>query len=193
LYHFFIKRVIVAVLFLIPLISMSQTDVLLLKKNGRNIKTYATGQTIIVQTIYDQWLGGTITDLRNDSVFINGIPFHVHEIQSVRQEFTKWNYNADGTILIIAGAGLIALNVINGIYTGESAGSWVKTSAWITAGTFILGGILLKRARYKNYPLGKKYTLSYINMKVNSYHQPVDTNHNDPLEQTEPAKQSNAH
>ena len=187
------KRIIVAVLFLIPLISMSQTDVLLLKKNGRNIKTYATGQTIIVQTVYDQWLGGTITALRNDSVFINGIPFHVHEIESVRQEFTNWNYNADGTILIVAGAGLLALNVVNGLYTGESAGSWVKTSAWITAGAFILGGILLKRARYKNYLLGKKYTLHYINMKVDSYHQPVETQPKDPLETTEPAKQPDAH
>ena len=37
------KKIIAALFFLIPLISFSQTDVLILQKNGRNIKTYAPG------------------------------------------------------------------------------------------------------------------------------------------------------
>lgn len=160
------KKIIIAIFFLIPLVTRSQTDVLILQKNGKNIKTYAPGQPIILQTIYDQWLSGTLTALRNDSVFINNIPFHVHEIKAMRQEFTNWNYQADGTIMIIAGVGVLVLNVVNGIYTNEEAGSWVKTSGWITAGVLILGGILMKRARYKIYVLGKKYNLHYLNMHM---------------------------
>ena len=160
------KKIITAIFFLIPLICISQTDILILQKNGRNIKTYTPGQPIIIQTIYDQWLGGTLTDLRNDSVFVNNIPFHVREIMAIRWESTKWNYKADGNILIIAGVGVLALNVINGLYTNESAGSWVKASGWITAGAFILGGLLLKGAKYKDYPIGKKYALHYFNLRT---------------------------
>ena len=99
-------------------------------------------------------------------------------------DFSKWNYQADGTILIVAGVGVLVLNVVNGLYTNEKAGSWVKTSGWITAGALILGGILLKRARYKNYSIGKKFTLHYLNMHVDR--QPAEANPF--LKQTEPAK-----
>ena len=178
------KKIITAILFLIPLISLSQTDVLILQKNGRNIRTYAPGQTILIETIYVQWLGGTLTALRNDSVFINNIPFHVHEIRTIRQEFKKWKYYEDGTILIAAGVGVLVLNVVNGIYTNEPAGQWVKASSWIAAGALILGGIFMRRARYRDYHLGKKFSLHYLNMQVD--HPPVETDPN--LKPTEPAK-----
>jgi hypothetical protein len=177
------KKIIAAILYLVPLISLAQTDVLILQKNGRNIKTFETGMSIGFHTIYDQWLGGTITALRNDSIFLNNIPFHVHEIDAIRQDNTKWNYVTDGTLLIVAGVGVLVLNVVNGLYTNEKAGSWIKTSGWITAGAFIVGGILLKRARYKDYTIGKKYTLHYLNMRVNH---PQENNPS--MKSTEPAK-----
>jgi hypothetical protein len=178
------KRIISAIFFLVPLLCMSQTDVLIFQKNGRNIKTYAPGQQIAIHTIYDQWLDGTVTALRNDSVFINNNPFHVDEIDGIHMEFSKWNYQADGTILIIAGVGVLVLNVVNGLYTNEKSGNWVKTSGWFTAGALILGGLLLKSARHKNYRLGKKYTLHYLNMHVDR--PPAETNPG--LKTTEPAK-----
>ena len=178
------KKIITAIIFLIPLVGLSQTDVLILQKNGQNIKTYATGQSIIFETIYIQWLGGTITALRNDSIFLNNIPFHVNEIKTVRQEFKKWNYYEDGTILIIAGVGVLVLNVVNGIYTNEPAGKWVKASSWIAAGALIVGGIFMRRARYRDYHLGKKFTLHYLNMHVDP--PPAGTDPN--LKTTEPPK-----
>jgi hypothetical protein len=158
------KKNIFAIIFIIPLFGFTQTDVLILQKDGRNIKSYEPGMPIMLHTVYDQWFDGTITDLRNDSVFINHIPFHVHEIDGIRKNFSRLNLQTNGTILIIAGGGVLALNVINGIYTNEPAGSWVKPSGWITAGALVLAGILMKSARYKNYPIGKKYQLHYLNM-----------------------------
>jgi len=181
------KKILAAVLFLVPLICLSQTDVLILQKNGRNIKTYAPGQPIMIHTVYDQWLGGTLTDLKNDSVFINSIPFHVNEIDGMRKDFSKLHLQSGGTILIIAGVGVLALNVINGLYTNEPAGSWIKASGWVTAGAFILAGILMKSARYKNYPIGKIYTLHYLNLR------PHNISTGNPLNTTEPAKQPDAH
>jgi hypothetical protein len=194
------KKITTAFLFLIPLISFSQTDVLILQKEGRNIKTYAPGMSIMLHTIYDQWLEGTVTDLRNDSVFLNNIPFHVQEIDGIRKNFSRLNLQTNGTILIIAGGGVLALNVINGIYTNEPAGSWIKPSGWITAGALILAGILMRSARYKNYPIGKKYQLHYLNMHEGQYigqgFDSLEKKQTDTLPSsrtTEPAKQTDAH
>jgi hypothetical protein len=160
------KKIFITTLFLIPLICLAQTDVLILQKDGRNLKTFAPGMYLMMHTIYDQWLEGNITDMRNDSVFINDIPFHVREIDALRDNFSKLNLMTGGTIFIIAGVGVLALNVINGLYTNEPAGQWVKLSGWITAGVFIVAGVLMKRAKYKNYPIGKKYTLHYLNLRA---------------------------
>lgn len=181
------NKIISVILFLVPLVSISQTDVLILQKNGSNIMTYSPGMEIMIHTIYDQWLEGTITDMRNDSIFINNNPFHVHEIDAMRKNFSKLHLQTGGTILIVAGVGLLALNVINGLYTNEPAGSWIKASGWITAGAFILAGILMKTARFKNYPIGKKYTLHYLNLRAKDG--PAGT----PLKTTEPATQPDAH
>jgi competence transcription factor ComK len=159
------KRAFSVLFFLLPLICLSQTDVLILQKNGQNIKTYAPGLPIMIHTVYDQWLGGTITDLKNDSVFVNNNPFHVNEIDAIRTDFSKLHLQNAGTIMIIAGVGVLALNVINGLYTNEPIGSWIKVSGYITAGVFIIAGILMRSAKFKNYPIGKKYTLHYLNLR----------------------------
>jgi hypothetical protein len=158
------RKIIAALFFSIPLIGLCQSDVLILQKNGRNIKTYEPGMRIIFETVYDQWFDGALTDLRNDSVFINGIPFHYREIKAMRMERGKLNYAQDGTLLIIAGGGVLLLNVVNGLYRNDKAKDWLSTSGWITAGALILGGILLRKARIKNYPLGKKYGLHYLDL-----------------------------
>jgi len=176
------KKIITVFLFLASFLCHAQTDVLILQKNGRNIKTYAPGMPIMIHTVYDQWLEGMLTDLKNDSVYVNNIPFHVHEIDAIRANFSKLHLQSAGTILIIAGVGVLAINVINGIYTNESAGEWIKPSGWITAGALILAGILMKSARYKSYSIGKKYTLHYLNLRAQNT--PAAT----PLKTTEPAK-----
>jgi hypothetical protein len=153
-------------IFLIPLIGLSQTDVLILQKNGRNIETYAPGMPIMIHTIYDQWLEGTITDMRNDSVFINNNPFHVQEINAIRKNFSKLHLQAGGTVLIVAGVGLLVLNVVNGLYTNEPAGQWIKASGWITAGAFIVAGLIMRSAKYTTYSIGKKYSLHYLNLRA---------------------------
>jgi len=183
------KNSITLLICLFPLVILAQTDVLILQKNGRNIQTYSPGMPIMIKTIYDQWLGGTITDMRNDSLFVNNNPFHVHEIAAIRKNFSKLHLQTGGTILIIAGVGVLALNVINGLYTNEPASQWIKASGWITAGAFILAGIIMKNARYTTYTIGKKYTLHYLNLR--SVSPPAGTG--TPLKPTETATLPDAH
>jgi hypothetical protein len=182
------KKFTVLFIYLIPLIGFSQTDVLILQKNGRNIETYAPGMPIMLHTVYDQWLEGTITDMRNDSVYINNNPFHVQEINAIRKNFSKLHLQAGGTVLIVAGVGVLVLNVINGLYTNEPAGQWIKASGWIVAGAFIITGLIMKSARFTTYKIGKKYSLHYLNLRAGN---PSGESHS--MLNSEPPKQPDAH
>lgn len=146
---------------------MSQTDVLELKKNGKNIRTYSPGMYFVMETVYDQWLEGYITAIRNDSVFVNNFPFHYKEIRTIRWERNKLNYKPDGIILMAAGAGVLVIGTVNGLYRGDPASQWFTATGYITAGVLLLGGYLLIKAQYKKYHLGKKYTLEYLNVNIN--------------------------
>jgi len=83
----------------------------------------------------------------------------------------------------------LALNVINGLYTNEPAGQWIKASGWITAGAFIIAGIIMRNARYTTYTIGKKYTLHYLNLRA--VNPPGETDVH--LKPTEPATLPDAH
>ena len=165
-YLFFMKKILL-VLFFVPVFGIAQSDILILQKNGANVKTYEPGMYFIIETIYNQWLEGTITAIKNDSIFINNFPFHYKEIKTVRNERTKLNYTTDGVLLMIAGGGVLLLGAVNGLYRGDQAKDWYTTASFVTAGTLLIGGYLLTRSRFKKYHLGKKYTLEYFILNPN--------------------------
>jgi len=145
----------------------AQTNLLVLEKNGENVKTYSAGMDITIQTIYHQWFDGVITSIRNDSIFVNGFPFHYKEIEAIRRDRKKLNYEADGVLMMVAGAGVIVLGAVNGLYRGDKAGSWFTATSYITAAALVGGGYLLMKSRYKYYRIGKKYTLNYLALDFN--------------------------
>ena len=140
----------------------AQTDVLILEKKGANVKTFAAGTDITLETIYNQWFSGTIEALRNDTVFLNGIGFHYKEIAAIRAERTKLNYRTDGSLLVAAGGGVLLLGAVNGLYRKDQAKDWYTTTSFITAGSLLILGILILKSQYKTYTLGKKYTVEYL-------------------------------
>ena len=156
---------------LAPLFCMAQTDVLELQKNGSNLKTYSPGMYLVMETIYDQWFEGPITLIRNDSVFVNGFPFHYKEIKTIRFERTKLNYKADGLILMIAGGGVLVLGAVNGLYRGDPASQWYTPASYITAGALLGLGFLILHSQFKKYRLGKKYKLQYLSVTSNKNEQ----------------------
>jgi hypothetical protein len=152
---------------LLPLIGLAQTDILELKKNGKNVQTFSPGMYFVMETVYDQWLEGFITAIRNDSVFVNNFPFHYKEIRTIRIERTKLNYKADGITLMVVGGGVLFLGAFNGIYRGDPVDQWYAPASFITAGVLLVGGYFLMKAQFRKYNLGKKYTLEYLNIHVN--------------------------
>jgi hypothetical protein len=161
------KRLFVFLLVITAMRTRAQTNLLVLEKNGENVKTYSAGMDITIQTIYHQWFDGVITAIRSDSIFVNGFPFHYKEIEAIRRDRKKLNYEADGVLLMVAGGGVLVLGVVNGLYRGDKANSWFTATSYVTAAALLGGGYLLTKSRYKYYRLGKKYTLQYLALDLN--------------------------
>jgi len=153
---------------LLPVFIQAQSDdIMVLKRNGANLRTYTTGLSLTMETIYDQWFDGTITAIRNDSVFLNGLPFDIKEISAIRRERTGLNYGLDGSVLMAAGGAAIIIAGVNGILQSSNFSQWYSPTYLIVSGSFLIGGFLLRHAHFKKYYLGKKYTLEYLALNPN--------------------------
>jgi hypothetical protein len=145
----------------------AQTDILVLKKNGMHVRTYTTGSQMTMKTIYDQWFSGMITNMRHDSVYLNGMPFHFKEIAAIH----VLRINFANTILaggmLVSGGGIFLLGAVNGIYRGDDSKDWYTTSGLITGGALLIGGFLLTRTHNKNYRIGRKFALEYLTLNPN--------------------------
>ena len=145
----------------------AQNNFLALEKDSINVTTYSTGSYINIETVYHQWLEGTITELRNDSVFIDGNPFHYKEIASIRVARKKFHSTKFGAFMMAAGAGVMVLGAVNGLYRGDPTNKWYTATSYITAGSLLLGGYLLTIGKNRTFSIGTKYTLRFVTIDFN--------------------------
>ena len=153
------------------------------KKNNRTLKTFFPGVPISFETYDKRQVSGSITAIRNDSIFVQqldvrqminslGIPvidtvgvymngFHYKEINKVEvSDRMKLQQLTPGRILIIGGTGYALLNVINGAYLHESVTSSKNlTSLGIAAGAVGTGFLLNYLIKHAN-----RYHVEYIHM-----------------------------
>jgi hypothetical protein len=156
------NRTILFCLFLLPLTVSAQTDLLILEKNGSQIRTYTTGTDIEMQTIYNQWFQGTITEMRNDTVSVNGLPFSYKEIATVRIRHANFSNTVLSTGMMAASVGGFILGGVNGLNRSDPPKDWY-TGTWVVTGAALLvGGYALTRTRSSTYTIGKKYQLQYL-------------------------------
>lgn len=155
------KRVIL-LFFLFPLFAMAQTDVLVLKKRGMEVRSYTVGSELTMKTIYNQWFQGNITNMRNDSIYLNGLAFHYKEIAGIRKTHLNFGNTLLPSFMMVVGAGTFVLGAVNGLYRGDKSKDWYTTSGLISGVAMLVGGYLLTKTRVRNYPIGKKFTLDYL-------------------------------
>lgn len=157
------------------------------KRNNRTLKTFFTGSFISCKTVYGNYAGGVIQDIKNDSLFIKEydvrsvptqwgvsrtdtlgsytIGLYYKDIQTVdinrREPFALFT---NGTLLIVGGLGFAALNVINGKYLNEPITSRENLkSLGISLGA-AGAGYLLNRLRKFNRENGRRYRIEYVHM-----------------------------
>jgi len=164
--------------------AVAQNNILLLQKKHKRIDNYYPGKFISIETINKSYAEGLITKITNDSIYIRffeieksvtdygGVYFdtafryttviHVKEIGAVLVEKKNTNRKRNGSILMVAGGGVMVLGAVNGLYRGDPPKDWYKTSGYIVAGALIATGFLLSRSADKRYAIGKKYQLKIL-------------------------------
>jgi len=162
----------------------AQSNVLLLQKKHKTFKSYYEGHYITLETVDNNYADGVITRIKNDSIYIRhfdieksysdygGIYFdtafryttaiHVNDIGRILIINPKSNRKSNGTILVVAGVGVMVLGAVNGLYRGDPPKDWYKPSGYITAGLLTALGIWLRRSADKKYSIGKKYQLKIL-------------------------------
>jgi hypothetical protein len=158
---------IILLVFLLPVFVRAQTDLLILKNKGMHVFTYTTGAGLIMETIYNQWIEGTITDMRHDSLYINGAAFHYREISAIRIMHNNFSNSVLSAGMMVAGGGIFVLGAVNGLYRGDKSKDWYTSSGLITGSALVVVGYLLTKTRSRTYRLGKKYRLEYLVLNSN--------------------------
>ncbi len=157
------------------------------KRNNRTLKTFFPGSIISCQTVYGNYIGGVVRDIRNDSVFVKEydvrtlpnqwgvasvdtlgsyiVGIHYKDILMV--EYGKresFGFIKNGTLFMIGGIGYAVLNLVNGKYLKESVtGKENLKSLGISLG--VAGaGYLMSRVYKRNNKAGKRYIVEYVRM-----------------------------
>lgn len=163
------KRFIILLFFILPFVVSAQTDILVLKRKGANVATYTIGSELTMQTVYNQWFHGYISDMRHDSIVINGIAFHYKEIAAVRRDRYNFGNTIAATGMMIAGGGIFLLGAVNGLYRKDNSKDWYTTSGLITGAALGVGGFLLTKTRHKTYHMGRRFSMEYLVLNPNKH------------------------
>jgi len=165
----------------------AQSNELLVQKKSKTVQKYFVGHFIMLETINNTYADGIITRITKDSIFIqhfdieraetaNGAVYidtafkyttAVHYMEIGKILFpTRTGRKTNGTILMVAGGGVMVLGAVNGLYRGDPPKDWYKTSSYIVAGALAAAGFWLRKTADKKYTIGKKYHLKILELST---------------------------
>lgn len=157
------------------------------KRNNRTLKTFFPGSIISCQTVYGNYIGGVVSDVRNDSVFVRefdvrAIPnqwgvtsvdtlgsyvvgIHYKDIETVLfKSHESFGLIKNGNLFMIGGLGYATLNLVNGKYLKQPLSDPANLkSLGISLGVAGVG-YLLNRLHKRNNKNGKRYIIEYVHM-----------------------------
>jgi hypothetical protein len=156
-----------------------QSDFILFKKKDRTIATYFTGTDIKFTDVSGAYIEGTITAIRNDSIFlkeyvIRQLPTqlgvyildttyyyyqnHYNQIKAIAKAGRHFDWGASGSVLM--GGGILLAVASGVIYFADNS---KFSPELLIAGVGLTGvGYLLIKSSGKGMVIGKKYSLVYI-------------------------------
>ncbi|MEJ7738875.1 MAG: hypothetical protein WKF97_15735 [Chitinophagaceae bacterium] len=157
------------------------------KRNNRTLRSYFPGAVIRCQTVYGNYISGSVHAVRNDSVFvkeydIRAVPtpwgvskidtlgtfiigFHYKDIDMVIFENrASFGFIRNGALLIIGGLGYGMLNVLNGRYLDQPIGDAENRKSLAVAFGVAGAGYMMNRLHKFNNRNGKKYRVEYVRM-----------------------------
>ena len=165
---------------------LAQSDLLILKKNNRTVKSFYPGSEMDFSTA-TQYYDAYITSIENDSVFLVQydirqvfnmlrilVPdtvasyrfgINYRDIVSFGKNTKKFNWNGSGAALFGGGALLTVAGLTTWIFAKPNTRYYARPSLVIAAAALTGVGYLLLKSGNKGIRLGKKYSLHYIQLK----------------------------
>jgi len=166
--------------------SNAQSDLLVLKKNGRTQQSFFPGSEIAFTTATGAF-DAYITSIERDSVFliqydVRQVPTNMgvyildtvtkyrfginyHDITGFGKNNNKFNWNGSGSALFGGGILLTTVGLGTWIFTKPNTRYYASPTLVITAAALAGIGYLMMKSYNKGRPLGKKFSLVYIKMK----------------------------
>ncbi|MEO9021174.1 MAG: hypothetical protein ABI290_03500 [Ginsengibacter sp.] len=164
---------------------MAQSDLLVLKKNGKTIQSFYPGTEMHFSTDL-RYYEAQITSIRNDSVYlvqyaIRRIPltsggviidtagtFHFginyKDIVSLENERKGFDWAGSGAGLFGGGVVLTTAGLISWILAKPNTRYYARPEFVIAGAAFAAAGYFLMKTGNKRKVIGKKYTLNYISL-----------------------------
>ena len=165
----------------------SPSDLLVLKKHERTIKSYFPGDEIFFNTASGNYYG-YIKSIKNDSLFI--VQYDIRQIQTslgvyILDTITSYSFAVNYKEIIslgknnqkhfdwsasggaLFGGGIILTTVGLGTWIFTKPNTQYYASPYLVGGGALLAGIgyLLLKSKSKGQLIGKKYSLEYIQVK----------------------------
>jgi hypothetical protein len=156
----------------ISLASFSQQGFLFVKKGFHKKRTYTEGDIIALRFADGSYVKGTITLLRNDTIFINDIPIPRSVIKEVIVKPNSKIRWPDPKTLLLIGAG-VALTTI-----GLTLSKQTSFEKALTAGLVIgygplavrqVGVLGIRLFSRKKFKIGKKFHLQVLDFHIGPY------------------------
>ncbi|MEO6819729.1 MAG: hypothetical protein ABI266_09235 [Ginsengibacter sp.] len=164
--------------------SFAQSDLLILKKNGRTMQTFFPGSNLHFSTAIRQY-DAYITSINKDSIFL--VQYDIRYVPSnmgfnIVDTVARYNFpiyykdiiafnKYKGSFIKGSGAGLFGggillttAGLITWIFAKPNTRYYARPELVGAAAALTGIGYLMMISGGKEYKLGKKYTLSYINV-----------------------------
>lgn len=180
--HVTIRLFVLLILFN-PAALFSQTsDFISLQKNGRTKKSYFKGSYFEFVHKNGSPVSGYITRVFKDSIYMNtydirmvptwgggqvadtiatyDMKFSVKEIGAIPKPGKGFEFIRNGTLFMIGGGGYAFLHTFNGLIQKRK----IYPATLAISGGVALVGFTMKKLRKYYYPIGKKYTILYVQL-----------------------------
>lgn len=180
--HIIIRLLIVG-LFIIPTaVYAQQSDFISLQKKGRSIKSYFKGSAFEFVHINGSAVSGYIDRIYRDTLFMYvydirmtpnpwgtrfadtigkvNLRFGLNEVAAIPRPGQGFEFIRNGTLFMIGGGGYAFLHTFNGLIQKRK----IYPSTLAISGGVALVGFTMRKFRKYYYVIGKKYTISYVQL-----------------------------
>ena len=181
------RRCFTILALIISTTTYAQGDLILIKKNSLPFKTYMAGTAVNFITTSGEPITTRVSSIKNDSLFfieINvrqvmtqwGVPrldtvaifmrgIHYTEIAAIPKP-RKFSQVSVANLLMVGGAGFIAVNLVNSIYLNYPPFAKDNLSNILPAAGAFVTGFAINKLISRYYTIGKKYTVVYSKVRT---------------------------